>query len=260
MKLHTDVETAKQLEELWHTIERGITVANQAAQQAGAIHAAIMQDYSKIEQLKLDTSSFAHTIQDNIDEVKQQQLYLEDNIQAVSHIRHEIISQLEQIGDYQTRLDAFKQELKLVIDSVDTTKNQAQQLEAILPAFTKDLPQQLEQINQLAVQIETNKQEIAKYQEKTQHQANEGAQAHSQIQTLKTEIETVITNFGGKQALDNLHLENQSIQNKLQQAQTEIERLHQKLETQTKKQKQFNNWLLALSVGVTLTLIFTIMR
>ncbi len=204
MKLHTDIEVAKQLEDLWHTIERGITVASDAAQQAGAIHAAIIQHYSKIEQLKLDTSEFTHTIQHNIDEVKHQQLHLEQNIQAVNHTRDEIISQLEQ--------------------------------------------------------IETNKQEIARYQEITQHQTNEVTQAHSQIQTIKTDIETVITNFGGKQALDNLHLENQSIQNQLQQAQTEIERLHQKLETQTKKQKQFNNWLIILSLGLTLTLIFTIMR
>lgn len=245
MKLHTDIETAKQLEELWHTIERGITVASDAAQQAGAIHTAIMQDYSKIEQLKLDTSLFAHTIQHNIDEVKQQQLHLQENIQTVNHTRLEIQSQLQQIGDYQTRLDAFKQELKSVTDTVEATKSQVQQLE---------------QINQLAAQIETNKQEIASYQEKTQNQSIEVTQAHSHIQTLKTDIETVISDFGGKQALDNLQVDNKSIRSQLQQAQAEIERLHQKLEAQTKKQKQFNNWLLALSLGLTLTLILAIIR
>ncbi|BDA72083.1 hypothetical protein RIVM261_005580 [Rivularia sp. IAM M-261] len=260
MKLHTDAEIAKQLEELWHTIERGITTANSAVKQAANIHTAIIEDNSKIEQLKSDTFLFLQTVKNNIQEIQEQQVKLEANISTIHEIRDEITSYLEQIGNYQTVLDSFRQGLKIVIDSVDATKTQAQQLEAILPAFTKDLPQQLEHINQLAAQIETTKQEIARYQEKTQSQTNEVSQAHSQIQTIKTEIQTIITDFGGKQALDKLHLDNQTIHNQLQQAQTEIERLHQKLETQAKKQKQFNTWLLALSLCSAVTLILSIIH
>jgi chromosome segregation ATPase len=266
MKLHTemhtptDIEIAKQLEELWHTIERGITIANQATKQAADIHTAIIQDNSKIEQLKLDTFLFSQSVKKNIQEIQEQQTKLEFNINTIYQIRDEVASYLEQIGDYQILLDTFRQGLKLVIESVDATKIQAQQLEGILPAFTKDLPQQLEQINQLAAQIETNKQEVARYQEKIQLQTNEVSQTHTQIQSLKTEVETIITNFGGKQALDKLHQDNQNIHNHLQQAQIKIERLNQKLETQAKKQKQANNWLLALTVCSALTLILSIIH
>ncbi|MBF2066110.1 MAG: hypothetical protein IGS39_17080 [Calothrix sp. C42_A2020_038] len=256
---HTDTEVAKQLEELWHIIERGIITANHAVQQAGAIHTVIIQESSKIEQLKLDTSSFAQTIQKNIHELQEQQFQLENTTNTLNNIRNQIISQLEEIGDYQTKLNTCQQELKLVISTVDATKTQAQKLETILSAFTQ-LPQQFEHINQLAAKIESNNQQVARYHEKSKHQADEIVRTHSQIQNIKTQIETIITDFGGKQALDKIQINNQSICNQLQQAQAEIERLHQKLEIQTKKQKQFSNWLLVVSFTLILTLIFTIIR
>jgi chromosome segregation ATPase len=264
MKTVTDLEVAKQLDELWQTIERGIITSRDALEKAQKIHAFISQENNQLEQIKSDAYLIANTIQDSVREVQEQQSKLIENITLASQIRDRITTQVEQIGNSHTIVDRFQQELEVIRNSLDTAKTQAQQLDAILPEFTKELPQYIDEVKTLASQVKINREETAQFQAKAEHKAHEAAQAYLQIDQTKNEIESIITEFGGKEFLDNLHLENKNIRNNFRESQAEIERLHKKMEihiqTQIKTQTLFRNWLIAISFGFGLTLITAIIR
>ncbi len=251
MKTLTDLEIAKQLDELWQTIERGIKTSREALEKAQKIHAFISQENSQLEQIKSDASLIANGIQDSVHEVQQQQSKLIENITLASQIHDRITTQVEQIGNSHTVLERFNQELEVIKNSLDTATTQAQQLDAILPEFTNELPQYIDEVKTLATQVKIDREETAQFQAKA-------AQAYSQIDQIKNEIESIITEFGGKKSLDNLHLENKNIRNNFREAQVEIEHLHKKMDTQIQKQTLFRNWLIAISFGFGLTLIIAI--
>lgn len=253
MKTLTDLEVAKQLDELWQTIERGITTSREALEKAQKIHAFISQENSQLEQIKFDASLIANGIQDSVREVQQQQSKLVENITLASQIHDRITTQVEQVGNSHTLLDRFNQELEVIKSSLDAAKIQAQQLDAILPEFTNQLPQYIDEVKTLASQVKIDREETTQFQIKVE-------QACLQIDQRKNEIESIIAEFGGKESLDNLHLENKNIRNNFREAQGEIERLHKKIDIQTQKQILFRNWLIGLSFGFGLTLIIAIAK
>jgi chromosome segregation ATPase len=253
MKTFTDIEVAKQLDELWQTIERGIITARDALEKAQKIHGFIAKENSQLEQIKSDAYLVANTIQDSVREVQQQQSKLNENIILASQIHDRITTQVEQIGNSHTIIERFKQELEVIQNSLNAAKIQAQQLDAILPEFTNELPQYINEIKTLASQVKINQQETAKFQATAEYKADEAVQAYSQI-------ESIITDFGGKESLDTLHLENKTIRNNFRESQSEIERLHKKIDIQIQKQVLFRNWLIAISFGFGLILIVVISR
>jgi DNA repair exonuclease SbcCD ATPase subunit len=253
MKTLTDLEVAKQLDELWQTIERGIRIARETLEQAQQIHAFLSQENSQLEQVKSDAYLITNTIQDSVREFQQQQSKLSENITLASQIHDRITTQVEKIGNSHTILDRFNQELEVIHNSLDTAKTQAQQLHDIFPEFINELPQYIDEVKTLVSQVKINQQETAEYQAKAQHKAYEATQAYSQI-------ESIITEFGGKESLDNLHLENKNIRNTFREVQIDIERLHKKVEIQLQKQTLFRNWLIVISFGLSVTLIVAIAR
>jgi chromosome segregation ATPase len=253
MKTYSDLEVSKHLEELLHTIEKGITTANEAVIKANNIRLLISEDGQKYQQIQTDFLEDSRVIE-------QQQLQLVENIRVATQIRDELNLQLIKIGYYQCTFEQLKEEIEIINGSINTAKNQAIQLEAILPESTKELPQQLEEFKQLASQVAIYKQEAANFLEQIEDKAKLAVESHSQNQQIKSEIELIIKNFGGKEQLDNLQLDYNRIYHNFQEAQTEIQYLNKKLETQTKQQSFFRNWLIAVSIGVAIAFILAIVR
>jgi chromosome segregation ATPase len=249
MKTYTDLEVATQLEQLLHTIEKGIITANEAVVKANDIRLVISEDAQKCEQITANNQV-----------VEQQQLQLVENIKIATQIRDELNLQLIQIGNYQCTFEQLKQELEIINNSINAAQNQARQLEAILPESTKKLPQRLEEFKQLASQVAIYKQEAANFLEEIQDKAKLAVESHSENQKIKNEVESIIKDFGGKGKLDKLQLDYNSVSHSFKVAQTEIEHLHKQLETQTKQQSFLRKWLIAVSIGVAITLIFAIVQ
>lgn len=253
MKTHSDLEVATQLEQLWHTIERGITTANEAVVKAKDIQLIILEDTKRCEQIQSEFVQNHRVIQNNAREVEIQQVQLVENIKIATQIRDELALQVTQLSDYQATFEQFKQDLEAINHSINAAQNQARLIEAILPESTKELPQQLEEFKQLALQLAIDKKEAAHFLEQTQDKAKLVVDTYSGLQQLKSQVESIINDFGGKQKLD-------TISNSFKAAQTEIEYLHKKLETQTKQQSLLRNWLIAVSIGTAIALIFAIVR
>lgn len=246
MKTHSDLEVATQLEQLWHTIERGITTANEAVVKAKDIQLIILEDTKRCEKIQSEFVQNHRVIQNNVREVEIQQVQLQENIKIATQIRDELALQVTQLSNYQATFEQFKQDLEAINNSVNAVQNQARLLEAILPESTKELPQQLEEVKQLASQLAIDKKEAAYFLEQVQDKAKLVVDTYSGLQQLKNQIESIINNFGGKQKLDTIS--------------NEIEHLHKKLETQTKQQSLLRNWLIAVSIGIAIALIFAIVR
>jgi chromosome segregation ATPase len=239
MKTYTDLEVASQLEQLLHTIEKGITTANEAVVKANNVRLTISEDAQKCEEIRANN----HV-------AEQQQLQLLENIKVATQIRDELNLQLIQIANYQCTFEQLKQELEVINNSINTAQNQARQLEAILPESTKELPQQLEEFKQLASQVVIYKQEAANVLEQIQDQAKLAVESHSQNQKIKDEVESIIKDFGGKEKFDKLQLDYNTVCHSFKAAQTEIEHLHKHFETQTKQQSFLRKWMIAISIGV----------
>lgn len=243
MKTYTDLEVASQLEQLLHTIEKGITTANEAVVKANNVRLTISEDVQKCEEIRAN-------FQENNQVVEQQQLHLVENIKLATQIRDELNLQLIQIANYKCTFEQLKQELETINNSINTAHNQARQLEAILPESTKELPQRLEEFKQLASKVVIYKQEAANVLEQIQDKAKLAVESHSQNQKIKDEVESIIKDFGGKEKFDKLQLDYNTICHSFKAAQTEIEHLHKQLETQTKQQSFLRKWMIAISIGV----------
>lgn len=254
MKTHTDLEVAKHLDELWQTIERGITVANDALEQAQKIHAFIAQDSKQLDTIKTDASLIANTIQDAVREMQTQKSQLGDNIQIATTIRDDIASQIEEIVNYKKTLDNFKSEFITIRDNLDVAKVKIEQLDAVLPEFTQELPQIIDEVRKLASQVQCDSQNAALCKQESDNQVQKAIEAYSETETLKNEVEAIVKDFGGKETFENLLLDNKSFRNSFRESQAEIERLHKKLETQAKKQSLLFNWLIGVSVGLAINL------
>lgn len=239
MKTYTDLEIASQLEQLLHTIEKGITTANEAVVKANNVRLTISEDAQKCEEIRANN----HV-------AEQQQLQLLENIQVATQIRDELNLQLIQIANYQCTFEQLKQELEIINNSINTAQNQARQLEAILPESTKELPQRLEEFKQLASQVVIYKQEAANVLEQIQDKAKLAVESHSQNQKIKDEVESIIKDFGGKEKFDKLQLDYNTVCHSFKASQAEIEHLHKQLEIQIKQQSFLRKWMIAISIGV----------
>ncbi|MEA5572528.1 hypothetical protein [Calothrix sp. UHCC 0171] len=253
MKTLTDLEVAKQLDELWQTIERGMKVSHEVLEKAQKIHTFISHENSKLEQVTSDASLIANTIQNSVREIQQQQLHLRENIKIASQINDEIALKVEKVGNYDDIIEKFHQELENIQNSLDIAQNKLQELQSILPKPTDNFFQNLDDIKAIASQINISQQEIVRIQKQTEDAANETSESYVQIQKIKNEIESIFSEFGGKEYLNKLNCQHQ-------EAITEIERLHTKLDNQIQKQNVIRNWLMAVSFGFGLTLIIAIAR
>ncbi|BAZ42638.1 chromosome partition protein Smc [Calothrix sp. NIES-4101] len=253
MKTLTDLEVAKQLDELWQTIERGMKVSHKVLEKAQKIQTFISHENKKVEQITSDSSLIANTIQNSIRQIQEQQLNLSENIKKASQISDNIAFKVEKISNYDGILDNFKQELENIQNSFELAQNQVQELQSILPEFNHDFFQNLDEIKAIAFQINTNQQEIVKIQKQTEDAANETSKSYLRIQEIKNEIESIFSEFGGKEYLKKLNCQHQ-------EAITEIECLHRKIDNQIQKQNAIRNWLIAVSFGFGLTFIVAIAR
>jgi methyl-accepting chemotaxis protein len=90
MKVYSDLETAKQLEELWYTIEKGITLAKETLEKAELIKIAIIEKNLQIQEDKKEVSQLYSQTKDKASEILQTQLKIQELITNVESSINEI--------------------------------------------------------------------------------------------------------------------------------------------------------------------------
>lgn len=187
MTKYTDEEIARQLEELWNTIVKGINRALEVLERSRAVEAEVLQYRTIVENIvagaettKLEISEIAQKVEVSVETLWQLQVAVAEKVQTAEQFRNEIISSVAEIGGMEV-LTALKEEITSVRTRLIEAKMQLEQAEELL--------QGLEMRSQeIATQIESNKTRIFQLVQQIADKANEVFQVRSDIAQLQEDI------------------------------------------------------------------------
>ncbi|MBW4672401.1 MAG: hypothetical protein KME60_34535 [Cyanomargarita calcarea GSE-NOS-MK-12-04C] len=117
MKTYSDLEIAKQLEQLLHIIEKGITSANDAVDRGRKLEKQILGNETKFEEIKSDIFQAA-------DEVKD----VAKNIQVAEQIFKDVKSAVNEVGGKQG-LENLQQEYKTILNTLSEANLELERLQ-----------------------------------------------------------------------------------------------------------------------------------
>ncbi|AFY99654.1 hypothetical protein [Calothrix sp. PCC 6303] len=260
MKNYTDLEIAKQLEELSQIIEKGITVAKEGIIKSQEIQTINHEDSKKFAKLKIDIFHIADEVRKTSQFISNSSSDFEQKIINAENIRDTLTTQFTQFENHQAKLEKLHQELVTIVARVAEAQNQIQQFEQHLPEFTQELPQRFAEIKQLASQIASDKTVILELGQQVEQQANQVKEASTKIEQLQEMIERMVHQTEYQSYITKLEAENQKLTNQIQTNKQEIERLQKKFENQSKKQQIFQSWLLGISLMIATTLVVAILH
>lgn len=260
MKTYTDLEIAKQLEELWQTIEKGITVAKESISKTQEIQTINHEDGKKFAKIKADVFQIADEVRKTSQFISNSSSDFEHKIRNAENIRDTLTAQFTQFEHYQANLEELHQELVVIVTSITAAQTKIQEFEQHLPEFTQEFPQCFAEVKQLASQVTSDKTVILELAEQVQEQANQVREDSTKIEQLQGMIDLMVNQTEYQSYITKLETENKALSNQIQANKQEIERLHKKWENQSKKQQIFQTWLLGISLMVATTLVVAIMN
>jgi methyl-accepting chemotaxis protein len=117
MKTYSDLEIAKQLEQLLHTIEKGITLANDTVDRGRKLEKQILENETKFEEIKSDIFQAA-------DEVKD----VAKNIQVAEQIFQDVKLAVNEVGGKQG-LENLQHEYKTIRNTLNEAKLEIERLQ-----------------------------------------------------------------------------------------------------------------------------------
>lgn len=187
MTKYTDEEIARQLEELWNTIVKGTNRALELLERSRAVEAEVLEYRTIVENIvagaettKLEISEIAQQVEVSVETLWQLQVAVAEKVQTAEQFRNEIISSVAEIGGIEI-LSALKEEITSARTRLIEAKMQLEQ--------TQELLQGLEMRSQeVATQIESNKNTVFQLAQKTADKANEVLQVRSDIVQLQEDI------------------------------------------------------------------------
>ncbi|MBD1922625.1 hypothetical protein H6F77_16305 [Microcoleus sp. FACHB-831] len=187
MTKYTDEEIARQLEELWNTIVKGTNRALELLERSRAVEAEVLEYRTIVENIvagaettKLEISEIAQQVEVSVETLWQLQVAVAEKVQTAEQFRNEIISSVAEIGGIEI-LSALKEEISSARTRLIEAKMQLEQAEELL--------QGLEMRSQeVATQIESNKNTVFQLAQKTADKANEVLQVRSDIVQLQEDI------------------------------------------------------------------------
>jgi chromosome segregation ATPase len=260
MRTYTDLEIAKQLEELSETIEKGIIVAKEGIIKSQEIQNINNEDGKKFAKIKVDIFQIADEVRKTSQFISNSSSDFEHKIRNAENIRDALTSQFTQFENYQANLEQLHQELAVITTNISTAQTQIQQFEQQLLELNQELPQRFAEIKQLASQVTSDKTVILELAQQVQEQVNEVNHASTKIDHLQKMIDLMVNQTEYQLHITKLETENQILANQIQTNKQEIERLHKKWENQSKKQQLFQNWLLGISIMTATTLAVAILH
>lgn len=188
MSGHTDAETARQLEELWNTITRGIDYAQEVLERSRQVEAEVSQHCttvvdraSQAQTTKLEISEIAHKVEQTQAAVRQLQVTVEEKVQTAKQLCNEVVSTVAQFGGQET-LQALQQELQDARTRLSEATTRLQQAEERLHTFEAQLQERSVALGELASQVEKDKTTISQLVQQTEGRAKEVLQVKSELQ------------------------------------------------------------------------------
>jgi chromosome segregation ATPase len=260
MKTHTDLEIAKQLEELWQTIDKGITIAKEDIIKSQEIQTTNSEDEKKFTKIKVEIFQIADEVRKTSQSISNSSSDFENKIRSAEHAKDILSLQLAQFENYQSDLERLHQKLVIIVATMTTAQTKIQQFEQNLPDLTQKFPQRLAEFKNLAFQIASDKAVILELSQQIQEQANQVKEANPKIEKLQQMIDLMPNQAEYQTHITNLKTENQVLTSQITSNKQEIERLHKKLENQSKKQQIFQSWLLGISFMIATTLAVAILH
>jgi chromosome segregation ATPase len=260
MKTYTDLEIAKQLEELWQTIEKGITIAKEGIIKSQEIQTINNEDEKKFTKIKVEIFQIADEVRKTSQFISNSSSDFENKIRSAENAKDILSSQLTQFENYQSDLERLHQKLVIVVASMTTAQTKIQQFEENLPELVQKLPKKLAEIKNLAFQVTSDKTIILELSQQIQEQANQVKEANPRIEKLQQMIDLMPNQAEYQTHITNLETENKLLTSQIKTNKQEIERLHKRLENQSKKQQIFQSWLLGISFMIATTLAVAILH
>lgn len=275
---YTDKQIAEQLQDLFQTITKSISYAEDVLTKTQQINSAVENQVDKSERIQLEMAGIATHTKDMEKEVRQWQVEIKD-------IHNDVVKVVSQITNTET-IDNLRRELQSARERLSEFQTEIQQIQENLPIFSQNLNQGLLAVQQLVLQVEADKKEVSQFAQQIEDQFNQVVQARSkieQVQKMGANLETMgseVSNLAlevrtDKEALQRMivEVENLSIagDNSLWELRKEVESLGQqfddnlkdlglKLQTQAKSQQRLRNWLFGMTFGVTILAIALILN
>jgi chromosome segregation ATPase len=267
---YTDQQIAKHLQELFEKITLGINSADNILKKTREIKSAVESQVDKAERTQAEISGMATGTQEIAKEVKEWQ-------SEIKTIHNDVIKTVSEITNRET-IDNLRQELQSAGTKLGDFQIQIKQIEDSLPAFNKQLNQSLSGVQQLASQVEIDKQDVSRLTQQLQDSVNQVLQVKSDIENLgnviyrlesidaevksdrellqKIKIEVESCSVAGENSVREMRGEIQRLQ---QQFDDSFRELGQRLQTQAKSQERFRHWLLGVTFGVAMLAVFLVM-
>ena len=117
MKTYSDLEIAKQLEELLHTIEKGITSANDTVDRGQKLEKQILENETKFEEIKSDIFQAADQVKD-----------VATKIQVAEQIFQDVKLAVNQVGGKEG-LENLQQEYKTIRNTLSEANLELERLQ-----------------------------------------------------------------------------------------------------------------------------------
>lgn len=275
---YTDKQIAEQLLDLFQTITKSITYAEDVLTKTQQINSAVENQVDKSERIQLEMAGIATHTKDMEKEVRQWQVEIKD-------IHNDVVKVVSQITNTET-IDNLRRELQSARERLSDFQTKIQQIEENLPIFSQNLNQGLLAVQQSALQIEADKKEVSQFAQEIEDKFHQVVQARAeieQVQKMGANLETMgseVSNLAlevrtDKEALQRMIVEVENISiagdNSLWELRKEVQSLGQqfddnlkelglKLQTQAKSQQRLRNWLFCMTFGVTILAIALILN
>lgn len=260
MKTPTDIEIAKQLEQLAQTIEIGIKSADEILVKAQQIRTEVHTETEKLTSFKSELLQIYNEVKSTSVGIENFQSDFQTNLNIANQFHHDVELHQNQIKTYEHFVTQLNQELINIRFSLETAQTQLENFEQQIPALNQRLPQHLDEIKQIEATINRDQIQLQELIQTNQTQIQQAAHTNAKSQEILQNLENIFTQIGGQHGLEKIQQEYENNHKNIQNAYLEMERLQTKLDTQIKKQNFLKIWLLTLSISFAVILAITLLK